>query len=79
MSHFLSLVCSHKAAPVANAGYKWSNGRYVPVAKAGADAKPHEVKFTMAKKKPVVVKPAYTQVSTLLCTAVVHCMLRVQE
>ena len=67
MSQFFSLVCSsHKAAPVANAGYKWSNGRYVPVAKAGAEAKPHEVKFTMAKKKPVVVKPAYTQVSDLM-------------
>ncbi len=53
-------------AAAATPGYKvMPNGSYKPISKGDEPVKPALIKLNVPKKKPVVLQPAYTKVSTI--------------
>ncbi len=67
---FVLIVCSHMKAAAATPGYKvMPNGSFKPISKGDEPVKPALIKPNVPKKKPVVMQPAYTKVSTPLFAA----------
>ena len=53
-------------AAAATPGYKvMPNGSFKPISKGDEPVKPALIKLNVPKKKPVVMQPAYTKVSTI--------------